>query len=334
MDTCPSPVRALTAEDMPAAPDGTNDEPPPPPPAWKPPPPPPPKPPPPPPPLLSPPPANPTPPPPPPPEVKRVFTPLAPFPPGVLPAPPTPLVVWPDPAVPVPVPPLPAVVGLPLPPSPAPPPPPTPFAPPWPPSALIVTKQAPVGTVAAEAVNPGVEDENNVVGAATAGPATPGTKNVNQTRGRPAPYATRGQRQAADHTHELAYPPHLETSASPEGRRTLPTARFAVRFRRRLVDRPDAHVGRTTETMRRVVLATDDAAEGRAAAAERRPPRWQRVDRRPLNPSPVRSRPQGRACTTTRNGSGVHGSPFSGISRGATTSAWAKPAAQQSATTP
>jgi E-phenylitaconyl-CoA hydratase len=31
---------------------------------------------------------------------------------------------------------------------------------------------------------------------------------------------------------------------------------------------------RMGETMRRLVLATDDAAEGRAAAAERRPPRW------------------------------------------------------------
>jgi len=37
---------------------------------------------------------------------------------------------------------------------------------------------------------------------------------------------------------------------------------------------PWADAVRMGETMRRLVAATDDAAEGRAAAAEGRPPQW------------------------------------------------------------
>ena len=49
---------------------------------------------------------------------------------------------------------------------------PVPFAPPSPPSAEIVTKQMSAGT-ATLAVNPGVSDENNVVGAPLAEPDRP-----------------------------------------------------------------------------------------------------------------------------------------------------------------
>ena len=57
---------------------------------------------------------------------------------------------------------------------------------PWPPSAVIVTKQIPAGTVAASAWNPGVLDENRVMGAAPAGAdpitnAAPATRLVTAT---------------------------------------------------------------------------------------------------------------------------------------------------------
>jgi enoyl-CoA hydratase/carnithine racemase len=74
--------------------------------------------------------------------------------------------------------------------------------------------------------------------------------------------------------------PHAElmTEARTLADRLVRAAPLAARAIKEVATRaprlPAVDAIRFGETMRKVVAATDDAAEGRRAAAEQRPPRW------------------------------------------------------------